>query len=101
LPFSLTVISSPICVGVPLLTSCSITSARALKWTLAGRRSAFARLPMTPFHTVMPSTVICGSSLLTRSCWRWHSRVTSPSVAMAGAPLSWRMLTHTTLPGRR
>jgi hypothetical protein len=49
----------------------SVTSARPLKWTLVGRRSAFAPCRW-PFHTVMPSTMIFSSSN-PDVMLRWHS----------------------------
>src|SRR6185437_11356949 len=62
LPLSLTVTWPPICLDLPLLTSSSVTSARPLNWTLVGRRSFFVPLSIAWFHTVMPSTMIFGSS---------------------------------------
>src|SRR6266576_5197675 len=62
LPLSLTVTWPPICLDLPLDTSSSVTSARPLNLTLVGRRSFFVPLSMARFQTVMPSTMIFGSS---------------------------------------
>jgi len=62
--------------------------------------AAFAPLSMALFHTVTPSTMIFGSSRPVTSCCRWHSSVTSSSVAIACASLSLGTM-HTTFPGRR
>src|SRR3954447_26824115 len=79
LPLSLMVTAPPICLDLPLLTSSRVTSARPLKRTLVGRRSFVDPLSMAPVHTVVPSTMIFGSSWPSRSCLRWHSSVTSSS----------------------